>query len=68
MKTIYDLLKSDVGSNRLSCGNRWLVMDQMYDENWEYVVYGQERRAKVQELYRGNDEEDAVTILTEEDI
>lgn len=68
MKTIYDLLKSDVGSNRLSCGNRWLVMDQTYNQDWEYVVYGQKYRTKVQELYRCGDEERAVTVLTEEDV
>ena len=65
---IYNVLKNDIPRYytqgfRLSSGNRWLIMDQMNDMDYEFVVYGIENRNKVKEMYRGTNEEDAVEVL-----
>ncbi len=65
---IYNVLKNDIEGYytegfRLSSGNRWLVMDQSDNIHWEFVVYGNEYGKKVKELYRGENEEDAVKVL-----
>jgi hypothetical protein len=67
---VYDVLRNsidgfDVSNFRLTSGRRWLVMDQLYDYSWETVVYGQEPYKQVKELYRGKDEQEAISVLIE---
>jgi hypothetical protein len=62
MKTIYDVLKYEVGT-RLSCAGKWLVMDEL-NNKWEFVVYCHKHGAmNSTELYRGDDEEEAIRVL-----
>jgi hypothetical protein len=49
---------------RLYCGNRWLVRDELFELRGEFVVYERIfKRKSILEIYRGNDEENAVHIL-----
>lgn len=53
---------------RISCGNRWLVKDELYRLGGEFVVL--ERLPyvkKTTEVYRGTDEEEAVRLLLNKD-
>ena len=53
---------------RLSNGDRWLVMDEIYNLGGEFVVYQRLPYAKrTTEEYRGDDEEEAVQILMNEE-
>jgi hypothetical protein len=65
-RTVYDALKYETDA-RLSCGNRWLVMDEL-DNKWEFVVYEHKYgQKKTTELYRGDHEEWALRVLTQEE-
>jgi hypothetical protein len=63
MKTIHDILKNyDV---KLSCGNKWLVMDGLGND-WVFIVYEHKYGAKhITELFRGSDEEESIRFLTQ---
>lgn len=66
LKTIYDVLKSGEINSRLIVGDKWLVMDQMYDLDWEFVVYQHKYHSKiVHEIYRGQNEIMAIEKLME---
>ena len=62
---IYDVLIKD--PSRLSCGDKWLVMEEQIDNyHNEFVVYEHKYGAhKTLELYRGDDENMACEILTQ---
>jgi hypothetical protein len=62
---ILEVLKNE--NARLSCGRRWLVIDELYSLHGEFVVYESKYRQRGStELYRGTDENDACKTLTEE--
>lgn len=59
-RTIKDLLRYGTGA-RVSCGGRWLVIDE---ETGEYVVYDHKPYARsVTELIRTASETEAVKVL-----
>jgi hypothetical protein len=60
--SILEVLKNE--NVRLSAGNRWLVIDELYSLMGEFVVYESKYRQKgVREIYRGTDESEACKIL-----
>lgn len=60
---IKEALLKEIGL-RVSNGDRWLVIDEVYRLGGEFVVYERTYRAKrTTEVYRGEDEEEAVKIL-----
>jgi hypothetical protein len=62
---ILEVLKNE--NARLSCGWRWLVIDELYLLSGEFVVYESKHRQRGStEIYRGTDEHDACKILTED--
>lgn len=64
--TILDALKREENDVRVTCGNRWLVIEKWNEESW-FVVYGREYCQKNTRLfYKGNDEEDAISILLDQ--
>jgi hypothetical protein len=63
--SILEVLKNE--NARLSCGYRWLVIDELYSVYGEFVVYESKHRQRgVTEIYRGTDERDACKALTKD--
>jgi hypothetical protein len=61
---ILEILKNE--NARLSCGWRWLVIDEYSLPN-EFVVYESKYRQRgVKEIFRGIDEDEACRALTED--
>jgi alpha-amylase/alpha-mannosidase (GH57 family) len=66
METIYDVLRDGRTNSLLSVGDKWLIIDEIYELNGEFVVYQRKyNEKKTLELYRGINESEAVKILTE---
>ena len=64
MTTIKETMRDE--NVRLSAGNRWLVIDELYDISGEFVVYEHKYGAKkTTEVYRGTDESKACEMLLE---
>jgi len=67
MKITEALLKQ-TGIRVSNSNDRWLVIDDVYRTDGEFVVY--ERRAyakRTKEVYRGTNEDEAVRILLNEE-
>jgi hypothetical protein len=63
--SILEVLKNE--NARLSCGWRWLVIDEEYSKLGEFVVYERKPNARKTKLvFRGTDERQACLALTED--
>ena len=62
---IYNVLKDKLNT-RITCGDRWLVMDKLQDAN-VFIIYERSYAQKVsKKIYEGSDEELACLFLLNE--